>query len=272
MILIRSEPPEKWHKSLENIAPCDTAIILGSGWSEWAESLDAECVFDYRDLFSFTERACPKVSGHAGKLKIVTKAGQRLLVFQGRFHLYQGLSSSEVAQTVRLAHAMGCRRILLTNAVGGIAPTLIPGDFVVIEDHLNFQGDNPLRGISDDPFVDLTGLYDCGFFPKLQQWAQLHQMRLSKGVLAAVVGPSYETPAEIRAFERFGADVVSMSMVPEAIMARYLGLKVVGLSLVTNEAAGRSSEALNHQDVLQCAETSRYRLSLLLDQILQFWS
>nr|WP_320115617.1 purine-nucleoside phosphorylase [uncultured Desulfuromonas sp.] len=256
-----------WHARLDGITPCDTAVILGSGWSDWAEDLSIECSLDYADLFRDLNDAFIMVPGHVGKVHVATRNGHRLLVFQGRLHLYQGLTAGQVVQTVQLAHALGCRRLILTNAVGGIAADLTAGSFVVIEDHLNLQGDNPLRGLSPSPFIDLCNLYCLDFYPDLKDWADRQGIALRRGVLAAVVGPSYETPAEIRALERLGADVVSMSMVPEAIMARYLGLEVVGLSLVTNPAAGRSPEPLKHQEVLQCGQDARDHCSLLLDQL-----
>ena len=261
-----------WHPHLAGIAPCDTAIILGSGWSDWVEGLLIEGSLDYADVFPVSGGYLAAVPGHAGKLHVATRNGCRLLIFQGRFHLYQGLTAAQVAQTVQLAHVLGCQRLILTNAVGGIATALAAGSFVVIEDHLNFQGDNPLRGCSPSPFIDLCGLYCTDFYPDLKLWADQQGIALHKGVLAAVAGPSYETPAEVRALERLGADVVSMSMVPEAIMARYLGLEVVGLSLVTNPAAGRSPAPLEHQDVLQCGKDAHGHCSLLLDQLLRRWS
>jgi len=264
--------PGDWHPCLAGVDPCDTAIILGSGWSDWAETLNVECSVDYSEVFRTMGGPVANVPGHAGKLHVATRGGHRLLVLQGRFHLYQGFTAAQVARTVQLADSMGCQRLLLTNAVGGIAPELSAGSFVVIEDHLNFQGDNPLRGLSPSPFIDLCNLYCTDFYSELKAWADQQAIGLHRGVLAAVVGPSYETPAEIRALERLGADVVSMSMVPEAIMARYLGLEVVGLSLVTNPAAGRSVEPLQHQDVLQCGQNAHAHFSLLLDQLLLRWT
>ncbi|EAT16224.1 purine-nucleoside phosphorylase [Desulfuromonas acetoxidans] len=267
-----SAKPAAWHPRLAGVAPCETAIILGSGWSSWAENLVIECSLDYSEVFRTQENSIANVPGHAGKLHVATWGECRLLVFQGRFHLYQGLTAAQVSQTAQLAHAMGTQRLVLTNAVGGIAPELMAGSFVIIKDHLNFQGDNPLRGLSPSPFIDLCNLYCTDFYPDLKIWADQQGIALHRGVLAAVVGPSYETPAEIRALERLGADVVSMSMVPEAIMARYLGLEVVGLSLVTNPAAGLSTDPLQHQEVLQCGQDAQAHSSLLLDQLLSYWT
>jgi purine-nucleoside phosphorylase len=253
------------------VAPCDTAVILGSGWNDWVDTLDVETSLDYRELFAALPGFEVVIPGHAGRVSVARYGGRRLLVFQGRFHLYQGLTAWQAALPVRLAADAGCGKILLTNAVGGIASHLTPGEFVLIEDHLNFQGDNPLRGLQPSPFIDLSNLYQTHFYAALHQWASPHGITLKKGVLAALTGPSYETPAEIRALERLGADVASMSMVPEAIVARYLGLDVVGLSLVTNPAAGRSEIPLSHDDVLLCAQRASTAFPQLLKALLERW-
>ncbi|MCD6525723.1 MAG: purine-nucleoside phosphorylase [Desulfuromonas sp.] len=254
-------------EALNGCKNCDTAIILGSGLDDWAERFPVECSLPYADFSALGQL----IEGQRGQLLVVTFEGRRLLVFQGRLHLYQGLSAWQAALPVRLAHAMGCQRVLLSNAVGGIADGFAPGDFMLIEDHLNLQGDNPLRGIQPSPFIDLCQLYEQRFFPALLDFARAEGIRLHKGVLAALVGPSYETAAEIRVLQRLGADVASMSTVPEAIMARYLGLDVAGLSLITNYAAGRSPQALSHAEVLECAAQARQPFQLLIDKLLRLW-
>lgn len=253
--------------ALSDCENCDTAIILGSGLSGWAERFSVEYSLDYVDFPCLGQ----SIEGQRGRLLVVTVDQRRLLVFQGRLHLYQGLTAWQAALPIRLAHAMGCQRVLLTNAVGGIKQGVAPGDFMLIEDHLNLQGDNPLRGIQPSPFVDLCQLYEQNFYPSLAEFASCRQIRLHKGVLAALVGPCYETAAEIQALHHLGADVASMSMVPEAIMARYLDLDVAGLSVVTNYAAGRSPQALSHAEVLECAHQSQQPFAMLIDQLLSLW-
>ncbi|WP_432823962.1 purine-nucleoside phosphorylase, partial [Trichloromonas sp.] len=225
----------------------DLAVVLGSGLGALADQVEGSVSIDYRDIPGFPQA---QIEGHAGKLVAGRFEGWNVLFFQGRYHLYQGFSASQVALPVRVAKDLGCQRLLLTNAVGGINSAFNPGDFMLIDDHLNLMGDNPLRGETRHPFVDLSRLYLQTLFDPLQSFARQQKIALHRGVLAALMGPSYETPAEIRMLQRLGADAVSMSTVPEAIMGKYLGMDVVGLSLVSNIAAGLAPAPLDHQDVL----------------------
>ncbi|PLX95098.1 MAG: purine-nucleoside phosphorylase [Desulfuromonas sp.] len=248
----------------------EIAVILGSGWSETARGLLVDPVtIPYKDLPGFP--ALPMIHGHAGELLIGRVGERRVLLFCGRFHLYQGLSAREVAYPVRVAAAAGCRFLLQTNAVGGIRSDLAPGDLFVVNDHINLTGENPLRGEYPPPFVDLTSLYDSSVWDGLQLFADDKGIPLHRGVLAALPGPSYETPAEIRALERLGADVVSMSTVHEAIQAAALKMRTLALSLISNLAAGREPSPLSHQDVLATASTHQSRLKSLLFYLLQNW-
>jgi purine-nucleoside phosphorylase len=243
-------------------------VILGSGWGGVSESgeLIAEFSYaDHEDLFPLT------IEGHPGQLRIIKLNRWYLAVFAGRFHCYQGLSAFEASLPVRLASALGCRRLLLTCATGGINETYEPGDFMYVSDHLNLLGDNPLKGLSESPFVDLTHLYNQEFSATLSRYSAGQHINLHTGVLAAMSGPSYETPAEIRMLAMLGADVVSMSMVHEAIMACYLDLEVVGLALVANPAAGLSDEAISHEDVLACGSSASYNSQLLFSKIVELW-
>jgi purine-nucleoside phosphorylase len=245
----------------------DLAVVLGSGLGDLVERTAVEAVVPYAEL-----PILPKgqIAGHQGNLVIASLQQKRILFFQGRFHLYQGLTAREAATPVLLAHALGCQRIMLTNASGGIRDDLNPGDFMYISDHINLMGDNPLRGEQKDPFVSLEGLYHAGFYPPLQRAAVNDGWCLHQGVLCGMAGPSYETPAEIRALRLLGADAVSMSTIPEAIMARYLGLPTIGLSLIANRAAGLSSGLLSHAEVLAAGTESLPRLATLLTALLQF--
>jgi purine-nucleoside phosphorylase len=248
--------------------PLDLAIILGSGLGAAAEHVAVTGLWDYRDFDCFPRGA---VAGHAGQLVAGTLHGRRVLLFQGRFHLYQGFSAWQSAMPVRLAHALGCRRLLLTNAVGGIHSDLQPGRFMFVQDHINLSGDNPLRGMPGDIFIDLCHLYRGDLYPDLHQQALARGMTLYQGVLAAVAGPSYETPAEVRALGRLGADAVSMSLVAEAIMAGYFGMELVGLSFVTNRAAGLAARTLRHDDVLAVGQTGVRQLAVLLELLCRLW-
>ena len=249
-------------------APFDLAVILGSGLGGLADQAEGAVFADYGDIPGFPSS---QIEGHAGRLVAGRFQGWKVLFFQGRFHLYQGFSARQAALPVRIAHDLGCRRLLLTNAVGSINRTFNPGDFMFIEDHLNLMGDNPLRGESRQPFVDLCRLYLQSFFVPLQRFARQQGIALHRGVLAALMGPSYETPAEIRMLERLGADAVSMSTVPEAIMGRYLGMEVVGLSLVANVAAGLSTVPFDHQEVLATGARGADEFVQLARQLVLLW-
>ncbi|ABA89259.1 purine nucleoside phosphorylase [Syntrophotalea carbinolica DSM 2380] len=250
------------------MAPFDLALILGSGLGQVADAVEDVKVWEYRDFSCFPAVA---VAGHAGRLLAGTLHGRRVLIFQGRFHLYQGLTAWQTAVPVRLAHALGCRRLLLTNAVGGIHPDLDAGCFMFVADHINVLGDNPLRGMCGDTFVDLSRLYRTDLFKSLRTEALSHNIHVQQGVLAAVPGPSYETPAEVRALRQMGADAVSMSLIPEAIMAGALGLEVVGLSSVTNRAAGLGTKRLCHDEVLASGSNTAKNLSVLVASLCLGW-
>lgn len=248
--------------------PFSTAIILGSGLACGVELGRVLAEIDYQELPGLP---AAKVAGHGGRLVAAECYGERTLFFVGRSHLYEGHDARTVAAPVRASHALGCRRLILTSAVGGIRAGFEPGDFLFVTDHLNLLGDNPLRGERRSPFVDLCNLYRRDLFPILASRAAHHAIRLHSGVLAACLGPSYETPAEISMLERLGADAVSMSTVPEAIMGAYLKMEVVALSLVSNYAAGRAPDPLSHDEVLAVAAAGRAKFLLLLAALLELW-
>jgi len=249
--------------------PFALAVVLGSGLGTLAEEADPLGVFPYAGFAAFPP--AQQVAGHAGRLVAGYLEGRRILFFQGRHHLYEGLTARQVAVPVRIAHELGCRRLLLTNAAGGVNEEFSAGDFMLIADHLNLLGDNPLRGERHDPFVDLSTLYQQEFFSPLLEFARQQNIRLHRGVLAALPGPSYETPAEVRALRMLGADAVSMSTVPEAIMGRYLGLEVAGLSLIANAAAGLTSTPLSHEEVLASGQKGASQLALLVRRLIALW-
>lgn len=245
------------------------AVVLGSGMGEVASRFGTGPVLPYRTLFPASTASAP--AGHAGCLAAGDVAGQATLFFQGRFHLYQELSAYQAALPAQLAHRLGCRRLLLTNAAGGIHPDYRPGDFMYLLDHLNLLGDNPLRGLPGPPFLDLQQLYRQDFVAELVRSAAAGGRRLHRGVYAAVPGPSYETPAEVRALQRLGADAVGMSTVPEAILARHYGIEVVAVSLIANRAAGLASAPLTHAEVLHTVADAVPALAALCRELFHLW-
>ena len=228
-------------------------IVLGSGFNSCLDSMQIETSIPYRKIPGF-----PKVgvAGHAEQLVLGTLGDEHVAVLRGRTHFYEGRSMSDVTLAVRTLAAFGIRAVLLTNAAGAINPKFRVGDFMVLEDHINFMGVNPLREIAPRHsacFVDLTRVYDPALNDLLLRASRACGIRLRRGVYIAVSGPSYETPAEIAAFGQWGADAVGMSTVPEAIAARQCGLRVCGLSCITNLAAGCSNSPLSHEEVLLAA-------------------
>lgn len=247
--------------------PFDAAVVLGSGMSDAVGLSSRQAEFAYADLDGFPAAG---VTGHAGRLVIGEAAGRVVAAFCGRFHYYEGHGGDVVALPVRLAAALGARTVVFTTAVGGLNPAIRAGDAILIADHINMMGRNPLCdwmaagrwGAADDPspFVDMGAVYDVSDFERMAAAASRVGAALHRGVLAAVLGPSYETEAEKRMLRVLGADAVCMSTVPEAIAARALGLRIRGLALVTNAVARDGDAALSHDEVLAVA---RSRLPLM---------
>lgn len=238
-------------------------LVLGSGLGEIADAITPEAVIDYRDLPGFPR---PTVSGHAGRLVLGRLGGVPVACLQGRVHLYEGRPAGDVARLVSAIEEMGCRVLVLTNAAGSLRTEVGPGALVMLTDHLNFQGTNPLLGAAR--FVDMSAVYDPALRAVLHEAAAAAAVALAEGVYLAVLGPCFETPAEIRAYRTLGADLVGMSTVPEAIAARFLGLRVVGLSIVTNLAAGLAPEPLSHAQTLGAASRAADALAALLEAAL----
>jgi purine-nucleoside phosphorylase len=243
------------------------AIVLGSGFQHVLSALQVDNAIPYSKIPGFPK---PTVSGHAGELYFGKLGGVPVMVLSGRSHFYEGHSMEKVTFPVRVLAAFGIRYLLLTNAAGGINKNFRPGDFMVLTDHINFMGENPLRGnaLPDLPrFVDMTRVYDPGLNALLFRAGKTSKSKLRRGVYLAVSGPSYETPAEIRAFARLGADAVGMSTVPEAMVARQCGLNVAAISCITNLGAGMGKSPLSHTEVLETA--SRVKL-LAVDLLKNF--
>jgi len=237
----------------------DVALVLGSGWVPAADALGtAQAEVPVTGLPGFAPAA---VAGHAGRVRSLTVHGRRVLVFLGRTHLYEGRGVAPVVHGVRVAAASGCRTVILTNAAGGLRDGLRVGQPVLIADHLNLTGHSPLVG---PRFVDLTDAYAA----RLRTLAREADPDLAEGVYAALPGPQYETPAEIRMLRTLGADLVGMSTALETIAARAEGCEVLGISLVTNLAAGLSAEPLDHEDVLAAGRAAATRMGELLGQVI----
>jgi purine-nucleoside phosphorylase len=245
--------------------PQDVALVLGSGWAPAADAIGpVEAEIPLADLGGFPQ---PTVAGHTPTVRSVRAGTLRVLAFLGRVHLYEGLPPATVVHGVRTAVSAGCRVVVLTNAAGGIRPGLEVGQPVLISDHLNLTGKSPLTGPAPSVgqrFVDLTGLYS----PRLRALAREADPGLAEGVYAMLPGPHYETPAEITMLGRLGADLVGMSTVLEAIAARQMGAEVLGISLVTNLAAGLAGPGLNHAEVVEAGRASASRMGALLAGIL----
>jgi len=247
----------------------DGAIVLGSGLSSYARSLNGSIEIPYEEIPGFS---VPNVAGHGGSLISVPMDGKRLLVLSGRVHAYEGFTLEEVVFGVRTAISTGAKNIMLTNAAGGAGDGLSPGDLVIISDHLNLTGRNPLAGPNDDRigprFPDMSEVYSTQLRHELKEAFVDAGVEPHEGVYAWFTGPSYETPAEVRMARTLGADLVGMSTVPEAIAARHMGANVVAVSLVTNLAAGISPTPLSHEDVTAAAARATGAFSSILDRFL----
>jgi len=241
------------------VAHHDVAVVLGSGWVPAADGLGApDAELAVTDLPGFLP---PTAVGHAGRVRSVTVAGRRVLVFLGRTHLYEGRGVGAVVHGVRVAAAAGCRTIVLTNAAGGLRPGMEVGQPVLIADHLNLTARSPLVG---PRFVDLTDLYSA----RLRRLVLQIEESVTEGVYAALPGPHYETPAEIRMLRTLGADLVGMSTALEAIAARAEGAEVLAVSLVTNLAAGITGAPLDHTEVLAAGQAAAARMGGLLAAVI----
>ena len=250
------QTPQTAAARLKKISPLrpKLAIVLGSGFHHVLAELRVAATIPYAKIPGFPK---PTVSGHAGELYFGHLGQTPVLVLSGRAHFYEGHPMERVTFAVRTLAAFGITDLLLTNAAGGINKKFRAGDFMVLTDHVNFMGANPLRGPHQKNlprFVDLTEAYDKKLRELLFQAGKISRLKLQRGVYLAVSGPSYETPAEIRAFATLGADAVGMSTVPEAIVARQCGMNVAAVSCITNLAAGISKDKLSHAEVLETAE------------------
>ena len=246
--------------ALTGIARHDVAIVLGSGWVSAADALGTTVA--EVEMTQLPHFMSPVVAGHAGRVRSIDADGVRVLVFFGRTHLYEERGVDAVTHGVRTAGAAGCRTIVLTNGCGGLDPGWKPGTPVLIKDHINLTGTSPLHGAH---FVDLTDLYSS----RLREICKQLDPTLPEGIYGQFRGPMYETPAEIAMLRAIGGTLVGMSTALEAIVARSLGMEILGISLVTNLAAGMSGEALNHQEVLAAGQAASSSMGVLLARVIR---
>ena len=252
--------------SITNVRP-RAAFVLGSGWGNVAKAVADPCVVAYDRLAGMPHCG---VRGHAGNFVFGTLEGLPVMLVQGRFHLYEGRSVDEVVLPVAIAAELGADTLILTNAAGGIAPSLQVGDLLVLRDHINLCGHNPLVGISPSVapvFLDMTACYDAELRRMIATECDALQIAHSEGVYIQVLGPSYETPAEVSAFRVLGADAVGMSTAVETIYARFRGMRVAALSCITNAAAIAGGAAIDHAEVLACLERKQAQFGELVRHI-----
>ena len=267
--------PSPIHETIEFLRgriaqPPEAILVLGSGLGGLADEVEEPVSIPFDTIPGFPRRT-QELVGHAGRLVVGRFEGVQVAAMQGRFHLYEGWTPAEVALPVRALAALGPRALLLTNAAGGLRPGMEPGDLMVIADHLNLMGQNPLIGPvspGEHRFPDMSDPYDRGFRAAAEAAALELGIPVTQGVYAALPGPSYETPAEIRMLARLGADAVGMSTVPEVLVARALGVRCLGISCITNLAAGLGGATLSHAEVMEVGERVRDRLAALVRGIL----
>lgn len=247
----------------------EVGVVLGSGLGDFAARVENPVVISYERIPHFHRVS---VAGHAGRLVLGTVGGRPTAVLQGRYHYYEGHEIASVVFPVRLLCHLGVGTVLLTNAAGGIGGHLRAGDLMIIRDHINLMGTHPLRGPNEEAlgvrFPDMSAVYDAAARRVIAAAMEKQGLPVKEGVYAALSGPSYETPAEIRMLAALGADAVGMSTVPEAIAARHMKVKVAGISCVTNLAAGISQTLLDHREVTETAERVKSSFIQLLDTVI----
>jgi purine-nucleoside phosphorylase len=263
----RAEHATRIIRARINVEP-RIAIVLGSGLGGFADDFDDAVGIPYEDITGFVRSTA---QGHAGRLVVGKVDGVPLLAMQGRVHYYEGYSLEEVTFPIRTFKLLGIKTLVLTNAAGGINVQLTQGALMVISDHVNLMGNNPLRGPNDERFGPRFPDMSAVYAPELQELvveeAKAIGVEVRRGIYGALSGPSYETPAEIHLLRNLGADAVGMSTVPEAIVARHMGLEVLGISCITNMAAGISDEPINHEEVMATGDRVRETFTELLRRV-----
>lgn len=248
----------------------EIGLILGSGLGDYGEKLENPKYISYADIPGMPVSA---VMGHKNRFILGTLSGKRVLAMQGRFHYYEGIPQSKIVIPVRIMKMAGVRTLIITNAAGGINQSFVPGDLMLITDHINYSGSNPLIGANDDEmgprFPDMSDIYRKELRKEVLKITGQAGILLREGVYMMFSGPSFETPAEIRMARTLGGDAAGMSTVPEAIAAAHCGIGVIGISCITNMAAGILDQPLNHQEVLDTAAMVRHKFEKVVDLIIE---
>ena len=248
----------------------EIALILGSGLGVLAEEIEDSTVIKYEDIPNFPVST---VEGHAGQFVIGTLEDKKVMAMQGRFHYYEGYSMQEIALPIRVMYKLGINNLVVTNAAGGINRNFEPGNFMVIQDHINLMGDNPLKGENfkefGPRFPDMSEIYNEDLRELAEKVAVENKIKTVKGIYVGLEGPSYETPAEIRYLRGTGVDAVGMSTVPETITANHMGMNILGISCITNMAAGVLPKPLDHKEVIEIADKVKPKFSTLIKGILR---
>ncbi len=247
----------------------EIGIILGSGLGDLADEY-CETAIDYKDIPGFEASS---VVGHKGRLVFAKINGKNVVMMQGRFHFYEGHSIQKVVYPVKVMKKLGVKTLIITNAAGGVNASFKPSDLMIITDHINFMGQNPLIGVNDDTmgdrFPDMSNIYTQEYIELVKKAGRDLGIELQEGVYLALTGPSYETPAEVNMAKIMGADAVGMSTVPEAMIACWAGIKVIGLSCICNSAAGVSTVGLSHQEVISAANKAKDKFKILVKEVIK---
>lgn len=248
----------------------EIALILGSGLGDMAEEAEDKIVIDYKDIPNFPVST---VQGHKGRLVFGTIRGRKVVFMQGRFHYYEGYGMEEVVFPVWVFKALGVKKLVVTNAAGGVNTDFRPGDLMLIKDHINYTNNNPLIGPNIEKFgprfPDMSEAYSRELQEIVKACASKNGITMREGTYIFLTGPSYETPAEIKAFRIIGADAVGMSTVPEVVAANHCGIKPVGISCITNMAAGILDQPLNHREVMETADRVKESFTKLITSVIE---
>jgi len=264
----RIQAAANWLRTYTRGFTPDTGLIMGSGMGMLADEVSQPFIASYRDIPHFPVST---VEGHAGKLYMGMLSGKPVMLMQGRVHLYEGLPVQQLAFPVRVMQQLGVKTLILTNAAGGVNPEFQPGDLMLIRDHINFAFQNPLLGPHHPAygprFVDTSRTYSAALRQLAKNSGRQNGIKLHEGVYQFMTGPSYETPAEVHLARKLGADAIGMSTVPEALAAAQAGMQVLGISYISNQAAGISGEQLSHQEVIETMQSIKLTFIHLLTTI-----
>lgn len=248
----------------------EIALILGSGLGDMAEKAEDKIAIEYKEIPNFPVST---VQGHKGRLVFGSMKGRKVVFMQGRFHYYEGYKMEEVVFPVWVFNALGVKKLIVTNAAGGVNTSFSPGDLMIIRDHINYTNNNPLIGPNIEAFgprfPDMSAAYSKELINVVKTSAASNGINIQEGTYIYLTGPSYETPAEIRAFRILGADAVGMSTVPEVVASNHCGIKTVGISCITNMAAGILNQPLNHREVMETAEKVKENFSKLIKSVVE---